>query len=83
VKHFVSLRVLNLRQSVGLLGRGISPSQDRYLHSGQHKHRINADIHALSGIRTQDPSVRERETFHAVDRAATVIGQRIARHYII
>jgi hypothetical protein len=30
-------------QSVGLLGRGISPSQGRYLHTGQHKHRINAD----------------------------------------
>jgi hypothetical protein len=29
-------------QSVGLLGRGISPSQGRYLHTEQHKHRINA-----------------------------------------
>jgi hypothetical protein len=44
---------------VGLLGRVISPSQGRYLHTGQHKHRINGhtDIHALSGIRTHDPSV--------------------------
>jgi hypothetical protein len=42
-------------QSVGLLGRGISPSQGRYLHIGQH--RINADIHAWSGIRTHNPSV--------------------------
>jgi hypothetical protein len=25
-------------QSVGLLQRGISPSQDRYLHTEQHKH---------------------------------------------
>jgi hypothetical protein len=33
---------LILRQSVGLLGRWISPSQSRYLH---HKHRINADKH--------------------------------------
>jgi hypothetical protein len=50
-------------QSVGLLGRGITPSQGRYLHTGQHKHRINAytDIHALSGIRTHDPSVRASE----------------------
>jgi hypothetical protein len=32
---------LILRQLVGLLGRGISPSQGRYLY----KHRINADIH--------------------------------------
>jgi hypothetical protein len=29
-------------QLVGLLGRGISPSQGRYLHPGQHRHRINA-----------------------------------------
>jgi hypothetical protein len=42
---------------------GISPSQGRYLHSGQHKYRINAhtNIHALSGIRTHDPSVRANE----------------------
>jgi hypothetical protein len=51
-------------QTVGLLGRVISPSQGRYLHTGQHKHRLNAhttNIHALSGIRTHDPSVRESE----------------------
>jgi hypothetical protein len=50
-------------QLVGLLGRGISPSQGRYLHTEQHKHRINAhtDIHASSGIRTHDSSVREGE----------------------
>jgi hypothetical protein len=32
-------------QSVGHLGRGISPSQGRYLHTGQHEHRINAHRH--------------------------------------
>jgi hypothetical protein len=52
-------------QSVGLLGRGISPTQGRYLHTGQHKH---ADIHATSGILTHDPRV------HPLERAATVIG---------
>jgi hypothetical protein len=31
VKRFVPLQSLNLRQSVGLLGRGINPSQGRYL----------------------------------------------------
>jgi hypothetical protein len=32
-------------------------------HTGHHKHRINAhtDIHASSGIRTHDPSVRASE----------------------
>jgi hypothetical protein len=32
-------------QSAGLLGRGMSPSQGRYLHPEQHKHRINAHRH--------------------------------------
>jgi hypothetical protein len=48
---------LIIRQSVGLLGRGISTSQGRYLH----KHRINADIHVWSAIRTHDLSVRTSE----------------------
>jgi hypothetical protein len=42
----------------------------------QHIHRINAhktDIHALSGIRTHDPSVTVR-TIHALQCAAIVIG---------
>jgi hypothetical protein len=45
--------VIFFTQTVGLLGRVIN------LHTGQHKHKINAhtDIHALSGIRTQDQSV--------------------------
>jgi hypothetical protein len=57
-------------QSVGLLGRGISPPQGRYLQ------RINAHthIHASSGIRTHDPGVRMGEDVHALERAATVIG---------
>jgi hypothetical protein len=61
-------------QSVGLLGRVISPSPGRYLHTGQRKHRINTDIRASSGIRTHDPSVLARaKTVYALDRAATVI----------
>jgi hypothetical protein len=32
VTHFISLQFLNIRQSVGLLGWEISPSQGRYLH---------------------------------------------------
>jgi hypothetical protein len=40
---------------------GISPSQGRYLHIEQQKHRINADIHALSEIRTHDPRVQASE----------------------
>jgi hypothetical protein len=53
VKRFVSLQFLNLRQLVVLLERGISPSQCRYL--------TQTDLHALSGSRTHDPSVRAGE----------------------
>jgi hypothetical protein len=38
VKFFVSLQFLNLRYSVGPLGRVISPSQRRYLTQTQNKH---------------------------------------------
>jgi hypothetical protein len=49
-------------QSVGLLARGISPSQGRYLHT-EHKYRINAHRHPClqwdSNQRTQCPSGRK------------------------
>jgi hypothetical protein len=35
-----------LQTFVGLLGRGTIPSQGRYLHIEQHKHRINAHKHS-------------------------------------
>jgi hypothetical protein len=60
--HFFSSLIYT--QSVGLVGWGISPSQGRYLHTKQHRHRLkahNTDIHDLSGIRTHDPSVRVSE----------------------
>jgi hypothetical protein len=38
-------RFLHRRQSIGLLGRVISRSQGRYLHTEQHKKRINAHRH--------------------------------------
>jgi hypothetical protein len=53
VKRFGSLQFLNLRQSVGLLGRAICPAQVRYLHT---------DIHASSAIETHNPSIRAGET---------------------
>jgi hypothetical protein len=59
------------------LERGISPSQGLYLYTEQHKHRKNdnTDIHALSRIRTHDPSFRagEDSLCLTIDRAATVI----------
>jgi hypothetical protein len=59
------LKFMNLfGQLVGLLGRGISPTQGLYLHrTTQHRKKKNADIHihASSGIRTHDPSVQAVE----------------------
>jgi hypothetical protein len=51
-------------QSVGILGRVISPSQGLYLNIGQYKQHKRIHIpnkHALSGIQTHDPSVRTNE----------------------
>jgi hypothetical protein len=47
---------LIISQTVGLLGRVIGPSQGRYLNIEKRIHTPN--IHALSGVRTHDPSVR-------------------------
>jgi hypothetical protein len=51
-------------QTVGLLGRGISPSQGRYLHTGQHNHRINAHRHPCPvwdlNLRSQGSSERRQ-----------------------
>jgi hypothetical protein len=54
-------------QTVWLLGRGISPTQDRCLNTEQHKqhkHRINIhtpNIHAFCGTGTHDPGFRMSE----------------------
>jgi hypothetical protein len=37
------------------LGRGISPSQGRYLHTGQHKEQKQIDIHARVGFEPTIP----------------------------
>jgi hypothetical protein len=46
----------------GSLGRGVGLLQGRYLHTEQHRHRINAQTSMLRvGIRNHDPSVRAGE----------------------
>jgi hypothetical protein len=58
--HFFSFLIWT--QSVGLLGRGISPSQGRYLHPEQHTHRINAHRHPCRmWDLNPDPSARADE----------------------
>jgi hypothetical protein len=56
---FFSLLIYS--QSVGLLGRVISSSQDLYLNTGENKHIYTPHINALSVIRTHDHSVRASE----------------------
>jgi hypothetical protein len=59
------------RHLVGFLGRVISPSQGLYLHRTTQHRKTRTDIHALSGIRTHDPSNQPAKT-HASDCTATV-----------
>jgi hypothetical protein len=58
---------------VGLLGRVINPSQGLYLHRTTQHRKTRTNIHALSGIRTHDPS-NQPAKIHASDRTATVTG---------
>jgi hypothetical protein len=61
------------RQTIGLLARVISPSQGLYLHRTTQHRKTRTTIHALSGIRTHDPSNQPAKT-HASDCTATVTG---------
>jgi hypothetical protein len=64
-------------QSIVLLGRGISPAEDRYPHTEQHKHRIKAHRHPClegdSNPRTQC-LIGRRRIMPQTARPATVIG---------
>jgi hypothetical protein len=62
VKHLVSLQFLNLRHSIGLLGRMISPSQGRYLT----KHRQTSMPQV--GFEPTIPAFDRVKIIHALDR---------------
>jgi hypothetical protein len=76
--HFQFLDPIQL---VGLLGQGISPLQGFYLHT---INAHNTDIHALSGIRTHDLSIRASEDSSCLrprahcDRQFITFGRSIA-----
>jgi hypothetical protein len=72
VKRFVSLQFLNLRHSVGLLGRVMSPSQVRYLTQTQNKHK-QTSMHRVR-FEPTIPAFEQAKTVHALDRSATVTG---------
>jgi hypothetical protein len=62
-------------QSVALNGRCTSPSQGRYLHTGQRKHRINTQTSMPRvGFEPTIPVFERAKTVHAIDRRATAIG---------
>jgi hypothetical protein len=60
---------LSHTQSVGLLGCVVNPSQGRYLHTEQHKHRINAHKHPCLewDFESTISSFERAKTVHALD----------------
>jgi hypothetical protein len=67
---FFSLLIL---YTVGRTPRtGISPSQGLYLHTEQHKHRINTQSHQFEPTTL---AFERAKTVHALDHAPTVIGK--------
>jgi hypothetical protein len=74
---FVDLGRFFYIQSVGLLGRGISQSQGRYLDTEQHK--TNAHRHPLLPcLEPTIPAFERAKMIHALDGAATVIGALVS-----
>jgi hypothetical protein len=61
--------VIFFTRTVGILGRVISQSQGRYLHIGQHKHRINAYT-----LQTSMSWMEVEPTIRTFERAKTVRG---------
>jgi hypothetical protein len=74
--------VIFFTQTVGLLVRVIRLPQGRYLHTGEHKHRISAhtNIHAFEWDSNPRSQPFHRSIVHALDRAITVIGWRRRLH---
>jgi hypothetical protein len=80
VKRFVSLSFLILGRSVGLLGRGISPSQGRYLHrTTQTQNKRRQISMPWVGFEPTIPVLERAKTVRALDRAATVIGELLSQ----
>jgi hypothetical protein len=75
IKRFVSLQFLNLRQSVGLLVRGINPTQGRYLHrTTQIQNKRTQTAMPRVGFKPKIPAFERAKTVRVLDRTATVVG---------
>jgi hypothetical protein len=59
---------------VKLFGRGINPSEGLYLRRTTQHRKKRTHIHAPTGIRTRDASVRAVETVRVLDRTAIGTG---------
>jgi hypothetical protein len=58
------------------LSTGVSPSQGRYLHTGQHKQNKRTQTSmSQMGFQPTIPVFERAKIVHALDRAATVIGR--------
>jgi hypothetical protein len=70
-----STALVGYTQSVGLLGRGISSLQGRYVHTEQRKQNIPTQTFMPRvGFEPRIPVFERAKTVHASDRAATLIG---------
>jgi hypothetical protein len=67
---------LSYTKLVGLFGQGISPSQDLYLYTGQHKHdkRTQTSTPRVE-FEPTNPVLEGAKTVHALDGAATGFGR--------
>jgi hypothetical protein len=71
VNHFFLLQFLNLRQSIELLERGISPSQGQYLTQIQNESKETSMPSV--GFEHAIPAFERVKELLALDRAATVV----------
>jgi hypothetical protein len=80
VKRFVSLKFLNLRNSVGLFGLVISPSQGRYLTQKQNKHKQTSMPRVEFEIKIA--AFERAKTVHALYLAPSVRGINLLRENV-
>jgi hypothetical protein len=89
VKRFISLQFLNLRQSVGLLGRGISPTQGCFLHrTTQTQNKRRQTSMPWVGFEPTIPAFERAKIFYAVDHCEFIFDKiafiiYIAIHHLL
>jgi hypothetical protein len=68
-------------QTIGLIGRGISPSKDRYIYTEKHKQnkRTQTSMPRV-GFEPTIPVFKRAKTIQTLERAATVIGLLIREY---